>query len=159
MMMNHDLCFHCSYQQWYNFRNSLATKQSNSSQLNHWELAPMELSTRLSWMTYPVLVKSSTPPSFSPMTQELWLSSDNSSRRKSFIETTPPGSSTEHVFKEPLSLPRERQGVVTYMSPVEAFATTIKFFDRQKVCLIAWSLDRPLILRSNCSRAFLIVDF
>ena len=29
------------------------------------------------------------------------------------------------------------QGVVTYMSPVEAFATTIKFFDRQKVCLIA----------------------
>ena len=37
------------------------------------------------------------------------------------------------------------QGVVTYMSPVETFATTIKFFDRQKVCLIAfwgsWSLD------------------
>ena len=29
------------------------------------------------------------------------------------------------------------QGVVTYMSPVEAFATAIKFFDRQKVCLIA----------------------
>ena len=29
------------------------------------------------------------------------------------------------------------QGVVTYMSPVEAFATTIKVFDRQKVCLIA----------------------
>ena len=28
------------------------------------------------------------------------------------------------------------QGVVTYMSPVEAFATAIKFFDRQKVCLI-----------------------
>ena len=24
------------------------------------------------------------------------------------------------------------------MSPVEAIATTIKFFDRQKVCLIAW---------------------
>ena len=30
-----------------------------------------------------------------------------------------------------------KQGVVTYMSPVEAFATAIKFFDRQKVCLIA----------------------
>ena len=29
------------------------------------------------------------------------------------------------------------QGVVTYMSPVEAFATAIKVFDRQKVCLIA----------------------
>ena len=29
------------------------------------------------------------------------------------------------------------QGVVTYMSPVEAFATGIKSFDRQKVCLIA----------------------
>ena len=29
------------------------------------------------------------------------------------------------------------QGVVIYMSPVEAFATTIKFFDRQKVCLIS----------------------
>ena len=28
------------------------------------------------------------------------------------------------------------QGVVTYMSPVEAFATAIKMFDRQKVCLI-----------------------
>ena len=33
----------------------------------------------------------------------------------------------------------ENQGVVTYMSPIEVFATTIKFFDRQKVCLIAWS--------------------
>ena len=29
------------------------------------------------------------------------------------------------------------QGVVTYMSPVEVFATGIKIFDRQKVCLIA----------------------
>ena len=36
-----------------------------------------------------------------------------------------------------LQLAIERQGVVTYMSPVEAFATAIKFFDRQKVCLIA----------------------
>ena len=29
-----------------------------------------------------------------------------------------------------------RQGVVTYMSPVEAFATAMKCFDRLKVCLI-----------------------
>ena len=29
------------------------------------------------------------------------------------------------------------QGVVTYMSPVEVFATRIKTFDHQKVCLIA----------------------
>ena len=29
------------------------------------------------------------------------------------------------------------QGVVTYMSPVEVFATRIKIFDQQKVCLIA----------------------
>ena len=29
------------------------------------------------------------------------------------------------------------QGVVTYMSPVEVFVTAIKFFDWQKVCLIA----------------------
>ena len=29
------------------------------------------------------------------------------------------------------------QGVVTYMLPVEAFVTAIKFFDWQKVCLIA----------------------
>ena len=28
-------------------------------------------------------------------------------------------------------------GMGTYMLPVEAFATAIKFFDRQKVCLIA----------------------
>ena len=31
------------------------------------------------------------------------------------------------------------------MSPVEALATAIKFFDRQEVCLIARSLDRPLL--------------
>ena len=31
----------------------------------------------------------------------------------------------------------QSQGVVTYMSPVEAFATGIKTFDWQKVCLIA----------------------
>ena len=31
----------------------------------------------------------------------------------------------------------QNQGVVTYMSPVEAFATGIKIVDRQKVCLIA----------------------
>ena len=29
-----------------------------------------------------------------------------------------------------------QQGVVTCMSPVEAFATVIKIFERQKVCLI-----------------------
>ena len=29
------------------------------------------------------------------------------------------------------------QGVVVYMSPVEAFAIGIKSFDQQKVCLIA----------------------
>ena len=29
------------------------------------------------------------------------------------------------------------QGVVTYISPVEVFPTAIKFFDRQKVYLIA----------------------
>ena len=29
------------------------------------------------------------------------------------------------------------QGVVTYMSPVEAFVTRFKIFDGQKVCLIA----------------------
>ena len=32
-----------------------------------------------------------------------------------------------------------QQGVVTYMPPVEAFATGIKVFDRQKVCLITRS--------------------
>ena len=54
------------------------------------------------------------------------------------------------------------QGVVTYMSPVEAFATAIKFFDWQKVCLIAfwgsWSLDFQGS-KVTCYRAFLIVDF
>ena len=30
----------------------------------------------------------------------------------------------------------ESHGAVTYMSPIEAFATRIKIFDRQKVCLI-----------------------
>ena len=43
-----------------------------------------------------------------------------------------------------LNFPNQR--VVTYMSPIEAFATAIKFFDQQKVCLIvpfwgSWSLD------------------
>ena len=38
------------------------------------------------------------------------------------------------------------QGLVTYMLPVEVFATRIKIFDQQKVCLIipfwsSWSLD------------------
>ena len=44
------------------------------------------------------------------------------------------------------------QGVVTYMSPVEAFATGIKIF----VCLIAWFFTGQ---RSICSHAFLILWF
>ena len=55
-------------------RDSLDTEQSNSSKLNPWELAPMELSTQLCVMTCLVLEKSSTPPSFSPMTLEQWQS-------------------------------------------------------------------------------------
>ena len=35
-----------------------------------------------------------------------------------------------------------KQGVVSYMSPLEAFATAIKFFDQQYMCLIAWSFPR-----------------
>ena len=50
--------------------NCWNTKESNCSKLNHWELARMELSTRPDVMTYPVLEKSSTQPSFSPMTLE-----------------------------------------------------------------------------------------
>ena len=34
-------------------------------------------------------------------------------------------------------LPLYKQGIVTYMSLVEAFATEIKIFDWQKVCLTA----------------------
>ena len=34
---------------------------------------------------------------------------------------------------------RSIEGVVTYMSLVEVLVTAIKFFDWQKVCLIAWS--------------------
>ena len=46
------------------------------------------------------------------------------------------------------------QGVVTYMSPVEAFVTGIKNFDQWKSSLIAWSLhsedlDRLIILRKR----------
>ena len=36
-----------------------------------------------------------------------------------------------------ISIQSLQQGVVTYMLPVEAFATGIKIFDWQKVCLIA----------------------
>ena len=43
----------------------------------------------------------------------------------------------DHVASGDFVLGRDVQGVVTYMSPVEALATVIKFFDRQKVCLIA----------------------
>ena len=52
------------------------------------------------------------------------------------------------------------QGVVTYMSPVEVFATGIKIFDRQKVCLIAPSLDLLIFTGQwlNWNHAFLIFD-
>ena len=51
------------------------------------------------------------------------------------------------------------QGVVTYMSPA-----AIKFFDQQKVCLIALSseaLDHLIFegQKSRCSHEFLIVEF
>ena len=39
------------------------------------------------------------------------------------------------------------QGVVTYTSPVEAFATGIKDLDRQKSSLIAWSLHSEALDR------------
>ena len=54
------------------------------------------------------------------------------------------------------------QGVVTYMSPVEVFATRIKIFDRQKVCLIAPSKTLDLLIFTgqwlNWNHAFLILD-
>ena len=54
--------------------------------------------------------------------------------------------SSVKVLTYNLHIRKSVQGVVTCMPPVEAFATTIKFFDRQKVCLIAWySLLRLLI--------------
>ena len=47
------------------------------------------------------------------------------------------------------------------MLPLEAFATAIKFFDRQKVCLIAWSFPSEALdyliskgQKSNCSHGF-----
>ena len=55
---------------------------------------------------------------------------------------------------------------VSLMSPVEAFATAIKFFDLQKPCLIAQSFPSEALdcliskgQRSNSSHMFLIVDF
>ena len=39
-----------------------------------------------------------------------------------------------------------KQGVVTYMSPVETFVTRIKIHDRQKVCLIVWSSLLKLLI-------------
>ena len=45
------------------------------------------------------------------------------------------------------------QGVVTYTSPVEAFATRIKNFDRWKSSLIAWSL------RSEALECFILREF
>jgi len=38
------------------------------------------------------------------------------------------------------------QGVVTYVTPVEAFTSGIKIFDRQKVCLITWSSFLKLLI-------------
>ena len=59
----------------------------------------------------------------------------------------------------------EKQGVVTYMLPVEAFATAIMFFDQQKLCLIARSFPSEALdcliskgQRSNCSHMFLIAQ-
>ena len=46
--------------------------------------------------------------------------------------------------------PEVDQGVITYMSPVEAFVSGIKIFDQQKVCLIAGpsgALDHLIFLR------------
>ena len=63
-----------------------------------------------------------------------------------------------------LSLPL--QEVVSYMSPVEAFATGIKIFDQQKVCLITWSSLLKLLIAwffmgqgSDCNCTFLILWF
>ena len=43
-----------------------------------------------------------------------------------------------------------KQGVITYMSPVEVLVTAIKFFDWQKVCLIAWSFPSEALDRLIC---------
>ena len=52
---------------------------------------------------------------------------------------------------------------ITYMPPIQAFATGIKAFDQQKVCLIVWLFpSRHLSAwfsmgqKSNCSRVFLM---
>ena len=42
-------------------------------------------------------------------------------------------------FFEHNCTPSWKKTLVTYMSPVEAFATGVKIFDWQKVCLITWS--------------------
>ena len=69
----------------------------------------------------------------------------------------------DHVASGDFVLGRDVQGVVTYMSPVEALATVIKFFDRQKVCLIAWlfpseALDRLISRGSKVTLQPHIVD-
>ena len=48
------------------------------------------------------------------------------------------GGTEEAVICVGSSLLYGFQGVVTYMLPVEAFATTIMFFNQRKVCLITW---------------------
>ena len=62
-----------------------------------------------------------------------------------FIAVSLKLSNTKPVLKVTVTQPSTR-GIVTYMSPVEAFATQIKIFDRRKSvldhsllkCLIAW---------------------
>ena len=52
------------------------------------------------------------------------------------------------------------------MLPVEAFTTGIKYFDRQKVCVMGWLFPSEalhclvsVVRSSNCSRTFLIFFF
>ena len=44
------------------------------------------------------------------------------------------------------------QGVITFMSPVEVFMTAIKFFDGQKVCLVALSFPSELLITFQGSK-------
>ena len=44
------------------------------------------------------------------------------------------------------------QGVITFMSPVEVFTTAIKFFDGQKVCLVALSFPSELLITFQGSK-------
>ena len=65
------MCLCVTHHQWHSkCKDILVIEESNSSKLNLWALAPMVLSTRPYVMTYPVLGRSSTPPSSSRMTLE-----------------------------------------------------------------------------------------